>query len=144
MRRSFLLSAAAVVTLVSAINAQPNSRRATIVGGSPERGKCTIEVVVDGSAEVAVRGDTASIRNLAGQPPQFRRFECTGPLPPNPADFRFAGVDGRGRQQLVQDPRNGGVAVVRIEDSQGGAEGYTFDLFWSNGYGGGRDGGFGG
>lgn len=112
-------------------------------GGNPERGKCTIEVVVDGAAEVEVRGDTANLRNLAGQPPQWRRFECNGPLPANPADFRFAGVDGRGRQQLIQDPRNGGVAVVRIEDPQSGSDGYTFDLFWSNAYGGGnRDPGF--
>src|SRR5260370_13788144 len=107
-------------------------------GVSTDRRKCTIEVVVDGAAEVEVRGDTANLRNLAGQPPQWRRFECNGRLPPNPVDFRFAGVDGRGRQQLVQDPRNGGVAVVRIEDPQSGSEGYTFDLFWSSTYGGGE------
>jgi hypothetical protein len=103
-------------------------------GISTDRGKCTIEVVVDGAAEVEVRGDTANLRNLAGQPPQWRRFECIGPLPANPVDFRFAGVDGRGRQQLIQDPRNAGIAVVRIEDPQSGSEGYTFDLFWSNTY----------
>ena len=32
---------------------------------------------------------------------------------------------------LVQDPRQGGAAVVRIEDSKGGREGYTFDLLWN-------------
>jgi hypothetical protein len=48
------------------------------------------------------------------------------------------GVDGRGKQQLVRDPRQGGVAVVRIEDREGGAEGYTFDLRWDNGGGGGN------
>jgi hypothetical protein len=54
-------------------------------------------------------------------------------MPANPANFRFAGVDGRGRQTLARDPRNnGGAAVVQIDDSQGGAEGYTFDLFWGN------------
>jgi hypothetical protein len=92
---------------------------------------------VDGAADVEIRGDSATMRNLSGNPPQWRRFECTGPLPANPAGFRFAGVDGRGRQTLIRDPRNGGPAVVRIEDSNGGAEGYTFDLFWGNGYGGG-------
>jgi hypothetical protein len=51
-------------------------------------------------------------------------------MPANPANFRFAGVDGRGRQELVRDPRNGGAVVVQIEDKDGGAEGYTFDLFW--------------
>lgn len=49
---------------------------------------------------------------------------------PAPGNFRFVAVDGRGRQQLVQDPRNGGAATVRIEDSDGGAGTYTFDLMW--------------
>jgi hypothetical protein len=31
---------------------------------------------------------------------------------------------------LVRDPRNSGAAVVRVEDRDGGSEGYTFDLFW--------------
>jgi hypothetical protein len=51
-------------------------------------------------------------------------------MPRNPVGFHFSGVDGRGRQELVRDPRNGGPAVVRIEDPQGGSEGYTFDLQW--------------
>jgi len=102
-------------------------------GGNTDRGKCTIEVVVDGVAEVEVRGDQGTIRNISGRPAEWRRFECNAPLPRNPAGFRFAGVDGRGRQDLIRDPRDGGVAVVRIEDSKGGAEGYTFDLFWGGG-----------
>jgi len=129
---------ASIVTMASIMNGQGFERRATIRGGSPGRGKCTIEVVVDGAADVEVRGDSAVLRNLSGQPPQWRRFECTGPVPANPADFRFSGVDGRGRQTLIRDPRNGGVAVVRIEDPQNGSEGYTFDLTWSGGYPGGQ------
>ena len=131
-----VLAVSAAVTAVGA--AQPNSRRATIVGGgAPDRGKCTIEVVVDGAADVEIRGNQGFLRNLSGQPPQWRRFECTGPVPSNPVDFRFSGVDGRGRQQLVRDPRNGGAAVVRIEDSGGGSEGYTFDITWGGNYTGG-------
>jgi hypothetical protein len=42
-------------------------------------------------------------------------------------------VDGRGRQQLVRSPDNGGVAIVQIEDKDGGAEGYTFDITWGAG-----------
>ncbi len=129
MNSRFLFALAAISSAV--VSAQP--RRAQITGGPPDRGKCTIEVVVDGTADVEVRGDTATLRNENGQPPQWRRFVCTSPLPANPADFRFAGVDGRGRQELVRDPRQGGVAVVRIEDPQGGAEGYTFDLTWGGG-----------
>lgn len=135
MRGRCFFTIAALAALASSAGAQNYSRRSTYRNwGDPNRGKCTIEVVVDGAAEVEVRGDNAMLRNLAGQPAQWRRFECNGPLPANPADFRFAGVDGRGRQTLIRDPRNGGSAVVRIEDPQGGSEGYTFDLFWSNGY----------
>ncbi len=108
--------------------------RATIRGGGGDRGKCTAEVEVDGVAEVGIRGDSGQIRTVSGQPATWRRLECTGPLPANPAEFRFQGVDGRGRQELVGDPRtNRGLAVVRIEDPQGGREGYTFDIEWRGG-----------
>lgn len=70
-------------------------------GGSPDSGKCTIEVVVDDVAQVEIRGTTASLRTMSGQPAQFRRFECTVPMPAAPANFRFSGVDGRVRQTLV-------------------------------------------
>jgi len=121
------------VTLATAVFAQNYQRQAAMVGGGgPDRGKCTVEVVVDDVAQVEIRGTSASLRTISGQPAQWRRFECTGALPNNPANFRFAGVDGRGRQELVRDPRNGGVAVVQIEDKDGGAEGYTFDIFWDS------------
>lgn len=126
----FLFVTAAAVGL---LNAQTFQRRASFLsGGDPNRGKCTVEVVVDGAAEVEIRGDNAVLRNLSGQPPQWRRFECNGPLPANPVNFRFAGVDGRGRQTLIRDPRNGGVAVIRLEDRDNGSEGYTFDIFWES------------
>jgi len=110
---------------------QSYQRHATITGsGSLDQGKCTIEVVVDGSAEVQLRGTTGVLRNLSGQAPQWRRFECTGAMPTNPTNFKFTGVDGRGQQQLVRDPRETGVAVIRIDDRSGGSEGYTFDVEW--------------
>ena len=130
MFRLLTIFAAALVAAAPA-GAQQFQRRATMVGGGGgDRGKCTIEVVVDGIAEVEIRGDLGTIRNIAGQPAQWRRFQCSAPLPRNPPNFRFAGIDGRGRQDLVRDPRSGGAAVVRIEDSKGGSEGYTFDLIW--------------
>src|SRR5438445_5478473 len=130
-----IVFAATIAALATAVSAQQSQRRATMVGGGDrDHGKCTIEVVVDGAADVDIRGDQGVIRNLSGQPAQWRRFECTGPLPANAPGFRFAGVDGRGRQQLVREPRNGSPAVIRIEDPQGGSEGYTFDIFWGGGY----------
>jgi hypothetical protein len=133
---------------------QPGGRgeqsiRATIRGGGGNEGKCTAEVEVDGAAEVTISGETGRIRTLAGQPARWRRLDCSSPLPRTMSDFRFRGIDGRGRQDLVQDPRRGGVAVVRISDTKGGREGYTFDLEWRGagsfgGGGGGFPGGGGG
>jgi hypothetical protein len=133
MKKLILNSIGIGSALASMICAQGLQRQATIVGTSnPNGGKCTVEVVVDGAAQVEIRGTTASLRDLNGRQPQWRRFECTGAMPSNPANFRFEGVDGRGRQTLVRDPRNGGAAVVQLEDPSGGAEGYTFDIMWGD------------
>src|SRR6266852_3619569 len=134
MCRHLLLSFAALTAAIAPMAGQTYERRATLTGGSAYgQGKCTVEVLVDGTAEVEIRGDRGFLRNLSGQAPQWRRFECTSSLPTNPTDFQFTGVDGRGTQQLVRDPRNGSVAVVRISDPQGGAEAYTFAIRWSGG-----------
>jgi hypothetical protein len=124
-RFPFLLTACAAV-----LSAQGIQRQASITRGSTE-GSCTVEVVVDGSAEVEIRGDRATLRNLSGDQAFWRRFECTSALPANPVDFRLEAVGGRGRQQLTRNPLNGGIAVVRVEDTDAGSEGYTFHLTWS-------------
>jgi len=121
--------------------------RAQIRGGGGDRGKCTIEVEVDGVAEIEIQGDQGRMRTLGGSPAAWRRMECNQPLPQNPLEFHFSGVDGRGRQTLLRDPAsNRGTAVVRIEDPQGGREGYTFDIEWRGAGGAGYrgDGGGGG
>ena len=119
---------------LAAYGQREQSIRARIRGGGGEWGKCTAEVDVDDVAEVSISGDDGRIVTLSGQPSFWRRLECTGPMPREMRDFRFRGVDGRGRQILVQDPReNRGVAVVRIEDPKAGREGYTFDIEWRGG-----------
>jgi hypothetical protein len=131
MKIRILLAIGAIASLASGLNAQTYRRQAAIVGGgNGEWGHCSIEIVVDGAAEIAIRGDDATVTNLKGQPPELRRFECTAPIPPNPAEFRFNGTDGRGRQQLVNAPLQGQPAVIRIEDPQDGADRYRFELTW--------------
>jgi hypothetical protein len=98
-------------------------------GGSANSGRCVAEVVVDGAAEVEIRGDTANLRDLSGRPPEWRRFECTSAIPPN-AQVRL-NASGRGGVALVGSPNNGGPAVVRIQDAEGGASTYQFELTWS-------------
>jgi len=145
MKTKLAVVIGACAALASSMSAQSVPRRAVMVGGGGGEGRCTVEVVVDGAAEVEIRGDNAVLRNLQGQMPQWRRFECTGPLPNNPAAFRFVGRDGRGRQELVKDPGRDGVAIVRITDPDNGSEGYTFDIRWGGGGGGPiPGGGFGG
>jgi hypothetical protein len=123
--------------------AQGDSRRAEIRGGGGN-GKCTIEVEVDGIAEVIIDREMGFLRTVEGQPATWRRFVCNQPMPSNPNNFRFRGIDGRGRQTLIRTPQNNrGRAVVQLEDSKGGRHGYTFDLEWDGGsdFGGGRPGG---
>jgi len=133
VRKRILNTISIGAAVATTLCAQGLQRQASIVGGgNPNNGKCTVEVVVDGAAQVEIRGNTASLRDLNGRRPQWRRFECTGVMPTNPANFRFEGIDGRGRQTLIRDPRNGGVAVVQIEDPSGGGEGYTFDILWDS------------
>ncbi len=120
-----------IVTLAASVQAQSSSRTASRSGFRGDHGKCTIEVNVDGVAEVEIQGDRGILYTLTGAPAQWVRFECNDTLPRVPDDFRFSGVDGRGRQTLIRDPRgNRGVAVIRIEDNKGGREGYTFDIEW--------------
>ncbi|WP_321473585.1 hypothetical protein [uncultured Paludibaculum sp.] len=129
MNKLYLVLIATSVLAIPA-GAQQVTRRANITGHEVN-GKCTIEVNVDGAAEVEVQGSQGRMRNLSGQPAVWRRFVCDGQMPANPHDFRFRGIDGRGSVQLVQDPRqNGGRIVFRIDDPDGGREGYTVDLEW--------------
>ena len=134
MKPRALILFALLITTASA--QRVTDRRTADIRGGGGDGKCTIEVLVDDVAEVEVNGRNAQIRTISGAPATIRRFQCNQELPNRPNDFHFEGVDGRGRQELVRAPGNGRVAVVRIEDRQGGSEGYTFDLIWS-GIGGG-------
>ena len=108
-----LLTLAAATALIAPVCAQTAERRATLTGGGGnDTGKCTIEVYVDGSAEVEIRGDRGFLRTLSGQPAQWRRFECSGPMPTNPGDFRFSrrrwarktGVESRTREAAAAQP----------------------------------------
>ena len=128
--RCALLTTAAVIAAQAQVADQ--IRRATIAGSGGTSGKCTIEVRVDASAEIDIYGDSGRLRTVAGQPAAWTRMECTDALPAAMSDFRFRGIDGRGNVKLAQDPRNNnGMAVVRIDDTKGGSEGYTFSIEWS-------------
>ncbi len=131
------------LSLTSLWSQRITDRRSAEIRGGGGEGKCTIEVEVDDVAEVEIMGPNATIRTLNGSPSTFRRFQCNQQMPNRPEQFRFKGIDGRGRQELIRSADDGGRAIIRIEDSKGGREGYTFDIFWrgGSGYGGGDRGG---
>ena len=94
--RKTVSAAALFAALAALLPAQSTqSMRANIRGGGGDTGKCTIEVEVDGVADVEIRGETGYLRTLQGQSSSWRRFECTSVMPRNPMDFRFKGIDGR-------------------------------------------------
>ncbi len=132
-RRMLLPALTAAFVLLTAAAFAQNTITANITGGGGN-GKCTFEVRVDGVANVQIRGNQGYIQTKSGMPAQWVRLKCNQPLPRNPSNFRFAGVDGRGKQYLFKNPNgNNGVAVIRIEDNRNGMEGYTGDIFWTGG-----------
>lgn len=123
----------ALIVVSSQVSAQEDRIRANIRGGSGD-GKCTFEVEIDEVAEVEIRGDQGYLRTISGSPARWRRLDCNQALPYSPNNFKFQGVDGRGRQELLRDPNsNQGVAVIRLEDPKQGREGYTGDIMWRGG-----------
>jgi hypothetical protein len=116
--------------LATSLQAQTYRRQATLIRGEGDRGRCLVEITVDGAAEIAIRADDATVTNLKGQAPELRRFECTSPIPGNAFEFRFAPASGRGRQELLRPAAEGQPAVIRIEDPQNGADRYAFELTW--------------
>jgi hypothetical protein len=136
MTKLLFISGAMLVLLMQPSHASEAYRRATLTGGGGN-GWCTIEVTVDGAADVEVSGDSGVLRTLSGQAAGWRRFQCNRPLPRDPRDFRFDRVGGRGLVRLIRSPRmGGGTAVVHIEDPKGGRGSYAFTFQWS-GFGGG-------
>lgn len=130
-----------VIAMLPTVAFGQGTIQAQVTGGNGS-GKCTFEIRTGGTAEVEIRGSQGRVRPISGGPAQWVRLKCNQPLPARPNNFRFQGIDGRGRQTLVRDPNsNNGTAVVRIEDNRGGMQGYTGDILWNGSSGGGWNGG---
>lgn len=136
MNKLAMLSTGILVLCIAPVQAA-ESRRATMTGGGGGSGNCSISVEVDGIAELEVRGDTGVLTTLSGRDARWRRFQCNGPLPRDPRDFRVVRISGRGAVRLLQNPgNNGGRALLHINDAKGGRDTYTISLQW-RGLGGG-------
>jgi hypothetical protein len=119
----------AAVMLLQSLHATVISRRATIAGGWVANGRCTIQLKVNGAAEVEVSGDMGYLKTLSGKAADWRRFHCNAPLPRHPGGFRFEKTDGRGTVLLLRDPRsNAGTAVFHVN----GRDVHTINIRWSS------------
>lgn len=119
--------------LLPTMSAQSYFRRANLISAAdPYQGRCTISVVVDGTSDVEIRGDNATLRDIAGEPARWQRFECTGPLTNAATGLRIRAIEGTGRMTLTHDAYDNGVAVVRVDNAGRGDELYTFDILWQN------------
>lgn len=120
--------------MLSAVSGWAQATISAQLTGGNGSGKCTFEVRVDGVADVQIRGNQGYLQTKAGMPAQWVRLKCNQPLPRNPNNFRFQGIDGRGKQYLLRNPgQNNGIAVIRIEDPKNGYQGYTGDIMWNGG-----------
>jgi len=116
--------------------AQPTLKEATLSGDSDTAargGKCTIEVILNGSAEIDILGPTGNLRSLTGEPLGWRRFACTGVLPPNPDGFQIHLASGRGRLELLRHPLldGGGPASFRLKSGLAFPEVFVVEISWT-------------
>jgi hypothetical protein len=114
------------------VNAQTTHRRAVLAYASdPAEGHCTVSVLVDGAADIEIRGDDATMRNVTGYTPRWQRFDCTGPMPVAAADLSLRAIEGNGQITLSRDPYRPGLSTVRVTNLEGGDRLFTFELSWS-------------
>ncbi|MBM3812806.1 MAG: hypothetical protein FJW20_14360 [Acidimicrobiia bacterium] len=97
-------------------------------------GSVEIELRVDGIVELWVAWDTVSAHTISGQDAGQVKATFSRPLPP--VTLRSATIkklDGRGDVKIHQmpSPANEHTAIIRIEDPNGGADNYRFQLTWS-------------
>jgi hypothetical protein len=131
MHNRVLLSLALMWAWTCSLDAQAIRKKAELISGAEaDRGHCTVQITVDENAQIEIRRDTASIQSSSGGPPELRRFQCTGPVPANPKDFKFLSTGGRGKLELLHAPQTDGSALVRIDDPDGGLDTYSFDISW--------------
>jgi hypothetical protein len=99
-------------------------------------GYCNVRLRVDDEVVVHLRAERIAFETLRGRRAVDEATECSQPMPVGGAlaNFRFRGVDGRGNVELIEQPGAGNnyTARVRVSDTKGGDQGYTFRVEWEN------------
>jgi len=100
--------------------------------GGPNGGFFEWRGTVDGSDLIHIQGNRVWIDHLSANPIQDSSFNLPSPLPRGGVPLNLRKIRGRGNVQLVEQPspQNRYTATVRIDDPQGGADRYVFQLTW--------------
>jgi hypothetical protein len=96
-------------------------------------GRMTWRGRVDDVVELEIRDTSARERRVSGQPTYGVRVQFDGALPRREVNVRVNRLRGRGRVEVIEQPSNsnGYVAVIRITDSDRGADDYEIEVSWN-------------
>lgn len=89
---------------------------------------------VDREIQIVMRGRNVSTNRIGQTEPGRARIRELGSLPREDGDINIEVVDGRGRVDVIQQPRaqNGYTAIVRIVDPRSGSDSYRLTAYWQN------------
>jgi hypothetical protein len=87
---------------------------------------------VDDYVELRIQGGRVRSVERGGAPTYNERASFSSPLPRSDVRVDVKKRDGRGRVSLLEQPsrNNNYTAVIRIDDSKGGADDYEIEMEW--------------
>jgi hypothetical protein len=89
---------------------------------------------VDREVQVVMRGRNVRTDRIGQTEPGRARIREIGSLPRQDGEINVRVLDGRGRVDVIQQPRaqNGYTAIVRIVDPRSGSDSYRLTAYWQS------------
>ncbi|MBS1809209.1 MAG: RICIN domain-containing protein [Acidobacteria bacterium] len=102
-------------------------------GRGSSSGSFTWQGRVDDVVELEVQGNRIYPRVLSGRPVSSARNNMNISLPRREVNVGAELRRGRGRVEVVEQPssRNNYTAIIRVRDTQGGADDYEIEIYWN-------------
>lgn len=96
-------------------------------------GNLTWQGRVDDVVELEIRGNRVFERVISGQPVSAVRTNFSSSLPRRDVIVNAQLRRGRGRVEVIEQPtsRNDYRAIIRVRDTQGGADDYEIEISWN-------------
>lgn len=96
-------------------------------------GRLTWSGQVDDVVELEIQGNRVYARTISGRPVSYPNSNFSNSLPRQNVNVSARLIRGRGNVEVIEQPsaRNNYRAIVRIRDSQGGADNYEIEVTWN-------------